>query len=74
MLKWREEEEEDVERKVAIFGNDDANNAVAIADVAHPQLLLLGCLSYEIQHPKGLRMLLVLGFGYELLFVLIFDI
>lgn len=42
MLKWREEEEEDVERKVAIFGDDDANNAVVIADVAHPQLLLLG--------------------------------
>jgi len=38
VLKWKEDD--DVKGKVAIFGNDDANNAVAIADVAHPQLLL----------------------------------
>lgn len=47
MLKWKEEED-DVERKVAIFGDDDddANNAVAIADVAH---------STTSQTSKGLR-------------------
>ena len=59
MLKWKEEEEDDVERKAAIFGDDDANNAVAIADVAHPQVLILWNPTLQLlKHPKGLRMLL----------------